>query len=337
MAFTDLVIQRTSSAIARARFLSIWSYRDIRSAMDDGMTSENARGLRSHRGEKSAMCPFSLVLCADDYALSPAVSLGILEALEAGRINATSVMTTRPSWPKAAQELHGFSGRAEIGLHVNLTLGAPQGPMPTFAPQGVMPDIMRVLGQARRGRLPEHEVRAEIARQLDAFAEHFGAWPDFVDGHQHVQVFPQIRDRLLDALDERGLAGKIWLRDSGDRASRILRRAVEPRKALAIAFLSQGFAREARRRGYATNDGFAGFSRFDPARDYAADFRRYLRTPGRRHLVMCHPGHCDAELAAHDSVTLTRERELAFLLSDDFPRLLERAGATMARFGSLRH
>jgi len=300
------------------------------------MTSENARGLRLGRAEKPAMCPFPFILCADDYALSPAVSRGILETLEAGRISATSVMTTRPSWAKGAQELRGFSGRAEVGLHVNLTLGSPLGPMPTFAPAGVLPDVTRVLGQACKGKLPSPEIRAEIARQLDAFAEYFGAWPDFVDGHQHVQILPQIRAWLLDALDERGLAAKVWLRDSGDRAARILRRAVEPKKALGIAFLSQGFALEARRRGYATNDGFSGFSRFDPARDYAADFRRYLRTPGRRHLVMCHPGHCDAELAAHDSVTLTRERELAFLLSDDFPRVLEHAGATMARFGSLR-
>lgn len=296
------------------------------------MTSEKARGC----AKRSATRPFRFILCADDYALSPAVSRGILEALEAGRLSASSVMTTRPSWPASARELRGFSGRADIGLHVDLTLGTPLGPMPTFAPAGRLPDVTRVLRQARMGRLPEHEIRNEIARQIDAFAESFGTWPDFVDGHQHVQVLPQVRAWLLDALDERGLAGKIWLRDSGDRASRILRRAVEPAKALGIAFLAKGFAREALRRGYATNEGFAGFSGFDPARDYAADFGRYLKAPGRRHLVMCHPGYCDAELVADDSVTLTRERELGFLVSDDFPRVLERAGATMARFGSLR-
>ncbi|HVT56350.1 MAG TPA: ChbG/HpnK family deacetylase, partial [Xanthobacteraceae bacterium] len=33
-----------------------------------------------------------IVLCADDYALSPGVSAGIRELLAAGRLNATSVM-----------------------------------------------------------------------------------------------------------------------------------------------------------------------------------------------------------------------------------------------------
>ncbi len=44
------------------------------------------------------MTPF--VLCADDYAMTPAVSRGILALLEAGRITATGAMTNRPSWPQ---------------------------------------------------------------------------------------------------------------------------------------------------------------------------------------------------------------------------------------------
>jgi predicted glycoside hydrolase/deacetylase ChbG (UPF0249 family) len=300
------------------------------------MARENPRDPAPARAETPASRPTSFILCADDFALSPAVSRGILEALRRGRLNATSVMTTRPSWPRGARDLHDFVGRAEIGLHVNLTLGAPLGPMPSFAPSGTLPDVYRVLGQARKGTLPEREIRDEIGRQIDAFAAARGTFPDFVDGHQHVQVFPRIRTWLLDALEDRGLSGKAWLRDSGDRAVRILRRGAEPKKALGVAVLARGFAREARRRGFVTNEGFAGFSRFDPARDYAADFRRYLKAPGRRHLVMCHPGYCDDELLAHDSVTLTRETELAFLLSDDFMQFVESAGMALAHPGSLR-
>ena len=85
------------------------------------------------------------------------------------------------------------------------------------------------------------------------------------------------------------------------------------------------------RRGFVTNDGFAGFSAFDPAHDYAADFARYLRAPGRRHLIMCHPGTCDEELVAADPVTLSRERELSFLLSPAFTAMLDRKRARLAR------
>ena len=274
---------------------------------------------------------FSFCLCADDYALSPGVSRGILEALGAGRLSAASVMTTRPFWPKGAHELRQFKSKADIGLHLNLTLGIPLGDMPAFAATGRLPGISHVLKAAWRNELPEAEIGREVSRQLDSFCEHFDAAPAFVDGHQHVQVLPQIRSQLFACLDEKGFSGKVWLRDCSDRPWRILRRGVELTKALGIAWLGSGFAREAAGRGFVTNEGFAGFSAFDPAHDYAADFARFLRAPGRRHLIMCHPGYCDEELVAADPVTLSRERELSFLLSPAFTAMLARKGARLAR------
>ena len=274
---------------------------------------------------------FSFCLCADDYALSSGISRGILEALGAGRLSATSVMTTRPSWPKGAHELRNFKAAADIGVHLNLTLGSPLGNMPAFAASGCLPKISRVLKAARKKELPEAEIGQEISRQLDGFCEHFDAGPAFVDGHQHVQVLPQIRSQLFACLEEKGFSGKVWLRDCSDRPWRILRRGVELTKALGIAWLGSGFATEASARGFATNDGFSGFSAFDPAHDFAADFGRYLRAPGRRHLIMCHPGICDEELVAADPVTLSRERELSFLLSPAFTAMLARKGARLAR------
>jgi len=274
---------------------------------------------------------FSFCLCADDYALSPGISRGILEALGAGRLSATSVMTTRPFWPKGAHELRQFKAKADIGLHLNLTLGSPLGDMPAFAASGRLPEISHVLKAARRNELPEAEISQEISRQLDGFCEHFDAAPAFVDGHQHVQVLSQIRATLFACLEEKGFSGKVWLRDSSDRPWRILRRGVELRKALGTAWLGRGFAREAAARGYIANEGFSGFSAFDPAHDYAANFARYLHAPGRRHLIMCHPGYCDEELVAADPVTLSRERELSFLLSPAFTAMLDRKRARLAR------
>jgi hypothetical protein len=274
----------------------------------------------------------NIMICADDYALSPAISRGILEAFAAGRLSATGAMTNRPSWRAAAKDLATFDGRADLGLHFNLTLGEPISAMPKFAPTGTFPLLPGVVRGAVTRALPLDEIGAEVARQLDAFEEAFGRPPDFVDGHQHVHVLPGVRRVLLDELKRRGLVGRLWLRDSSDTPASILARRLSMPKALRVKLLATGFARAATAAGFAVNEGFSGYSEFDPASDYGTDFANYLRAPGHHHLLMCHPGYVDDELTACDPVTVTRERELAFLLSNRFRETLDVAGVALARW-----
>lgn len=276
------------------------------------------------------MSDFSFVLCADDYGLSPAVSAGIREALAARRISATGAMTNLPDWPNAAPLLVPYLDYAQIGVHLNLTLGAPLADLPNLVSQGKLPGIGFYLRQRTLPQIMANEVAAEIARQFDSFEAAMGRAPDFVDGHQHVHALRPVRGLLLAEMERRGWAGRVWLRDSADKPSRILTRGVATKKALLLAWFAHGFAKAARSRGFAVNEGFAGFSAFDPARDYAADFEKYLRAPGSRHLVMCHLGRVDDALAALDPVTITRLQELEFLLGDHFPRLLAKAGASLS-------
>jgi predicted glycoside hydrolase/deacetylase ChbG (UPF0249 family) len=276
--------------------------------------------------------PFAFSLCADDYAMTPGVTRGILEGLEAGALKATSVMTTSPTWPESAPALLPFIDRADIGLHLNLTLGAPLGPMPILAPDGRLPDIGTMMRLARSARLPLDEIAAEIDRQMTTFGAIMGRAPDHVDGHQHVHVLGSIRTLLLDALDTRGW--RPWLRDSADRPIRILTRRTTLKKALGLSVIAGGWARAATQRGYAVNEGFSGFSDFNPARDYGSQFARYLVAPGPRHLVMCHPGYVDEALRRLDPVVETRERELAFLTSPAFRTLIARTGAVPERLSS---
>lgn len=268
--------------------------------------------------------PRDFCLCADDYGMTPGVSLGIREAMDAGAVTATSAMTTSAWWPQEAERLVPWVGRADLGLHVNLTLGAPLGPMPTLAPGGRLPDIGTLLRLSRAGRLPAEEVEAEVSRQYEAFVAALGRAPDHVDGHQHVQVLGAIRGPVLAALRRHRFRG--WVRDSGDSPARILRRGGDLKKAIGIAALSHGFRAAADRAGFATNRGFAGFSPFDEAIAYGSEFRRFLRAPGSRHLVMCHPGRVDDPLRGLDPVVGRREQELAFLLSPGFRPLCEAAG-----------
>ena len=267
--------------------------------------------------------------------MSPGVSRGIIEALDAGVLTATSVMTTSPWWPESAAALVPFAGRADIGLHLNLTLGAPLGPMPTLAPAGMLPSIGELMRRVRRSDFPTDEVIAEVDRQMDRFQEVWGGPPDHVDGHQHVQALKPLRAVVFTALRSRGW--RAWLRDSGDHAPRILRRGATLKKALGLAVLSRGFAADARAQALDVNDGFAGFSPFAENADYGRLFSRYLVAPGQRHLVMCHPGIVDDALRALDPVVATREQELAFLLSKSFTDMLDRRGASLIRLSRTMH
>ena len=269
-----------------------------------------------------------IILCADDYGLSPGVNRGIRELLDAGRLNATSVMVLPPSF--VAQEVAALqyaAGQAQIGLHVTLT--APFAPltkdfMPTrdgaFLPLAV---ALQTAAVTRRYHIGV--VAKEVAAQMRRFTEAFGKSPDYVDGHQHVQLFPQIREAVLKVVAE--LAPKAWVRQCGRQTS-IVRRVTD-HKGLLLDILSVAVRRKARRLGLTTNPAFAGTYSFQLGTDYPTLFSTFLDGLPDSGLVMCHPGYVDAELERLDSLTSIRERELAFFKSAAFSTLLATKGVTL--------
>jgi predicted glycoside hydrolase/deacetylase ChbG (UPF0249 family) len=257
-----------------------------------------------------------IVLCADDYALTEGIARAVGELAAARRISATSAIVTTPHWPAMAQRLVVHRGRIAVGLHLNLTLGAPIAPMPRFAPKGVFPKRNAVVARALSGLVSRREIRFEIERQLDIFETYFGFPPDHIDGHEHMHALPGIRRCLFDVVRRRYPGVKPLLRDPGDSWSAISARGRGRGKAMAVAALALGFGAAARRRGIPTNRGFSGFSAFDVNEPYAAELERVLREPGPCHIVMCHPGHPDAELAAVDPVVERRRMEYDALMRD---------------------
>ncbi|HZH12036.1 MAG TPA: ChbG/HpnK family deacetylase [Microvirga sp.] len=265
----------------------------------------------------------NVILCADDYGLSDGVSRGIVELAWMGRLSATGAMTNMPGWRRAVPDLMPLKGHIGVGLHLNLTTGAPLGPMGRLAPSGRLPLLEAVLGMAFKGRLDRSELAGEIARQLDAFEDAFGEAPSFIDGHQHVHVLPVVRSALFQVLRERNYAGRLWLRDPTDRTMSILRRPIGRGKAFIVKGLARGFAREAHAAGFATNKGFSGFAPFDLSVPADRIFETAFSRLGPMPLVMCHPGYVDDELRALDPAVESRVAELNYLKSDAFSTLLE--------------
>jgi predicted glycoside hydrolase/deacetylase ChbG (UPF0249 family) len=267
--------------------------------------------------------PRRIWLCADDYGLSPGVNRAIRDLIGCGRLNATSVMVVGPAIGRdevgALQAAASASPRCAIGLHATLT--APFRPLTMhFQPLdgGMFLAFQKLLRAGLLRRLDPEIIQAELRVQLTAFNDLFGRAPDFVDGHQHAQLFPQVRDAFLAAVKE--AAPNAWVRQGGRRQP-LAHRLGSP-KALVLDLLSAQFRKRAARAGIAFNPGFAGAYDFSRQPDFGALMRQFLDGLPEDGVIMCHPGFVDETLESLDPLTVQREHEHAFLAGEDFLQLL---------------
>jgi chitin disaccharide deacetylase len=272
-------------------------------------------------------------LCADDYGISKSVSKAIRDLVERGRLNATSVMVLAPSFDRAEaaalSALNAGAQRVAIGLHVTLT-GLFRPMSADFRPTrgGTFVSLAEMMVRGRLHLLSSKRLIAEISAQLGAFVAAFGRKPDFVDGHQHAHLFPQVREALLDVV--RSQAPDVWVRQCGTVDTDSNKAA--DYKTRILNALSRRFRALAAERGVPTNPAFAGAYDFAAAgtNDFAQLFPGFLAGLPARSVVMCHPGFVDAELERLDPLTTQREREYAYLASDVFPGVLRGQGLTLA-------
>src|SRR6185503_16194151 len=180
-------------------------------------------------------------LCADDYGLAEGVNRAIRDLISRGRLNATSVMVVAPAVGRAEvaalQEATANNPRCAIGLHVTLT--APFRPLTMhFRPTdgGLFLPFPNLLRAGLLRRLDPEMIEDEVLAQLAAFRELFGRAPDFVDGHQHAQLFPQVRNGFLRAVKQ--AAPDAWVRQGGRRKP--LARLLGAPKALVLDVLKIG-------------------------------------------------------------------------------------------------
>ena len=159
--------------------------------------------------------PRRIWLCADDYGLADGVNRAIRDLISRGRLNATSVMVVGAAIGRAEvaalQDLAASSPRCAIGLHATLT--APFRPLTMhFRPTdgGLFLPFPKLLRAGLLRRLDPEMIEYELLAQLAAFKDLFGRAPDFVDGHQHAQLFPGVRDAFLRAVQK--VAPTAWVR-----------------------------------------------------------------------------------------------------------------------------
>jgi predicted glycoside hydrolase/deacetylase ChbG (UPF0249 family) len=275
-------------------------------------------------------------LCADDFGISNSVNIAIRDLVVRERLNATSVLVVAPSFCRseatALNALNSVAPRVAIGLHLGLT--SPFHPLSkSFTPvsEGAFLPLAATARAAAMRRFDHDTLMAEITRQMQTFLSTFGRAPDFVDGHQHVHLLPQISDALLTVVKE--TLPDVWVRQCG-RVVPLAARFAD-RKGLLLDVMSYRFRRRAAALGLRTNPGFAGTYQFDDTANFPALFPQFLDRLPDGSVVMCHPGFVDAELQRLDPLTTLREKEYAYFAGDAFPAALASHGVTLAGAASM--
>jgi chitin disaccharide deacetylase len=270
-----------------------------------------------------------LIVNADDFGFTPAVTAGILEAHAAGSVTSASMMVHCTGWEDAARHAR-MTPTLGFGLHLNLLVGSPivAARSLTDPSTGRFHPLATMVRRALSGRIDGAEVAAECDAQLAALAG-AGIACTHIDSHRHTHALPVFRGAVAGIAASRGLP---------------LRRPVESHFGNEGGFRSQlhrgvigaswrvtgiGAART-RAPGRFVGVSMQGSEGFERQFLAALDACRAGSTE-----LMVHPGHVDDALAAQDGYTWQRERELAALLSPAVRERLHRGDLTLIGFRDL--
>ncbi len=254
----------------------------------------------------------AIILNADDYGYHLAISQAIINLFEKNHLSATSCMTNMPAWQTTAKALHPFKHDKDIGLHFNLTEGEL-----LSSHQSCIP-LNHLIKKAYCGQLVQSEIEAELRAQLDCFFEKMQCLPNHVDGHQHIQQLPIVRDALIRVIQEYWPSKhKPYVRISSNG---LLPGLLKPKDLIIHLLGAKSLKKRLIAHKIPFNSGFAGIYHLQPREDFAHQMSGFLRniTPGG--IIMCHPGLS----AESDSIAPARKLEYEFFISESFMTLLKK-------------
>ena len=246
-----------------------------------------------------------LIVNADDFGLTAGVSRGILEAHRVGIVTSTTMLVNRAIVPALVEELKSLG--LGVGLHLNLTLGAPVS-NPKRVPS-LVDGEGRFIRDAREAaaRAKADEARIELGAQIDAFRRITGRFPTHLDSHHHVGRHEPIQTLLFDFA--KAIKVPVRSQDAEVRAA-------------------------ARQLRLSTPDHFFGESGPEPYWSVERVLDHLKALPDGVSEFMTHPGYFDDDLAG-SRYGKQREVELRGLTDPRAREVIAREGIRLCHFGSL--
>jgi predicted glycoside hydrolase/deacetylase ChbG (UPF0249 family) len=167
-----------------------------------------------------------IILHADDFGMNAAVTDGILRGFDEGLLTSTSLLSNAPD---AARALDGWqklelrrregglksaprrkrlddpAAAFDLGVHLNLTQGRPitgsRFPGELLGENGAFPGVFALFRRLRRASRPSLlRVEEELVAQAQFMLDH-GHRPTHLNGHQYVELLPQIGPMVMSVLE----------------------------------------------------------------------------------------------------------------------------------------
>ncbi len=274
-----------------------------------------------------------IILCADDYAITPNVSLAIRNLIDNKRISATSVMMSSEFAEQELQLLAPYFENIDVGIHLTLTDQAALTPCNMSISNNKLPTFAALAKLAFSKTLPMDFIYAELESQITKFIDNTGRLPDYLDGHHHVHILPGIQDIVIELFQKHLNKARCYIRSCHDSIGNIFAKRNSLIKSLIInKALAWKQHKKLLKLGINTNLNFSGIYNLKTKKSYGETIAPMLKSAGHNTIIMCHPGYTDALLAEKDCMTCRRDEELGYLLSDAFLVALKKHHAFLGRF-----
>jgi len=162
------------------------------------------------QGQRTRSNGFPVVIHADDFGETVAITNGIRCAIEAGVLTSTSIMANMPATQEALRRVQALAGQASFGVHLNVCEGRPLTRNETLVGEkGDFYSKRLVIRRALSGKLSLAELEQEIAAQI-ALVRDAGVAISHVDGHKHLHQLPLISTAVANVLPRFGI-GRVRL------------------------------------------------------------------------------------------------------------------------------
>jgi chitin disaccharide deacetylase len=271
-----------------------------------------------------------LIVNADDYGLTPAVSRAILRSHRDGIVTSTSVLALAPGFEPSVATLRDTGG---IGVGAHLAAVGEDPPLLTAREvpslvdgRGRLASSWRVfLPRMAAGRIDPDDLRREFTAQIDRITG-AGLKPGHVDTHQHLHLWPAVGEVVLDVAEAAGIT-----------AMRIIRSAARSPVGVTVRRLGRRLEGRAAARGVrfpATASGLDEAGTLDrPRLERAID--RLAAAGAASAELATHPGEGgDPDLRRYDWGYVWAE-ELAGLTDPAVRRRVEAAGFRLGTYADL--